>query len=315
MKSQNNEKQILITGGLGFIGHHLVKKLIREGYFPIIIDNLSNGSLSNLKKISKDKYFFIKADIQDYKKIQKKLLPFNPNTIVHLAAIHFIPYCNDHEDEVMKVNVDGTNNLLKLSKDLNIQKFIFTSSASVYGLSEKAHKETDQRRPADIYGRSKSIGENQVIKYSKNNKKCNYNIFRLFNVYGPNDLTPHFIPEMIKKIRKQKEILVGNINTKRDYVYVDDVVEAYVKIIKSTKNKKTNIYNVGTGTSIDGRQVIDLLAKNLNRSISIKQDKSLLRNVDVNNLQADITKLSKTYNWQPKNNINQGIKKICQKKN
>ncbi len=91
--TKDNKKQIIVTGGAGFIGTHLVTKLIRLGYFPIVIDNFSNSITSKLKTISKNDYFLVRSDINDANKILKKIKDYTPQTIIHLAAMHYIPFC------------------------------------------------------------------------------------------------------------------------------------------------------------------------------------------------------------------------------
>jgi len=155
-----NQKQILITGGLGFVGHHLVKRLVEKKYFPIIIDNSSNGSFYQLSNIPKQKYIFIKADIRNFKKIQKVISKFNPDIIIHLAALHFIPFCNRHPKDTLNINLKGTTNLLKIAMKSRINKFIFASTAAVYSPSESKHTEISVLKPSDIYGKSKKDSVN-----------------------------------------------------------------------------------------------------------------------------------------------------------
>ena len=164
-----NKKQILITGGLGFLGHHLIKRLITTNYFPIIIDNLSNSSLISLSRISRKKYFFVRSDIRDLKKIKQVLSSFKPIMIIHLAALHFIPYCDKNPKEVFEVNSKGTENLLKIAKEFKINNFLFASTAAVYAMSNRKHIEDSTLKPIDTYGRSKKLAEEKIISYSEKN--------------------------------------------------------------------------------------------------------------------------------------------------
>lgn len=308
-----NKKQILITGGVGFVGHHLVKRLVARKYFPIIIDNLSNSSLVSLSGISKKKYFFVKADVRNLKEIEKAILGFKPNMIIHLAALHFIPYCDKHPKEVSKVNLKGTENLLKIAKIFKINNFLFASTAAVYAPSNRMHTENNILKPIDIYGRSKKLAEEKIISYSEKNPTFKFVILRLFNIYGYDDNTPHFIPEIIKKIKNSFKISVGNLETTRDYIYIDDIIDAIFLIMKKNENFNNQIYNLGTGIGTSGIEVVKLVAYFFKKGLLIKQDKKLLRKVDRSKLVADIRKFSKKYNWSPKYNIKKGLKKLCGK--
>lgn len=312
-KKTLNKKQILITGGLGFAGHHLIKRLVAKNYFPIIIDNLSNGSLVSLSKISKEKYFFMKADVRNLKEIEKAISGFKPNMIIHLAALHFIPYCDKHPKEVLEVNLKGTENLLKTAKEFKINNFLFASTAAVYAPSNRMHTENSVLKPIDIYGRSKKLAEEKIISYSEKNSTFKFIILRLFNIYGYDDNIPHFIPEIIKKIKNSHKISVGNLKTIRDYIYIDDIIDAIFRIMKKNENFNNQIYNLGAGIGTSGIEVVKLLTRFFKKELLIKRDKKLLRKADRLKLVADIRKFSKKYNWSPNYNIEKGLKKLCEK--
>lgn len=307
------KKQILITGGVGFVGHHLIKKLIAKNYFPIIIDNLSNGSLVYLSEIPKEKYFFRKVDIRNLKEIERAISGFKPDMIIHLAALHFIPYCDKHQKEVMEVNLKGTKNLLRIAKKFKINNFLFASTAAVYATSSRRHAENCALKPIDIYGISKKLAEEMIINYSTKNSTFKFIILRLFNIYGYDDNIPHFIPEIIKKIKNDPKISVGNLETIRDYIYIDDIIDAILRVMKKNNNFNNQIYNLGTGIGTDGIRIIKLVTHFFKKRLLIKQDKKLLRKVDRPELVADIRKFSKKYNWSINYSIEKGLKKLCEK--
>jgi UDP-glucose 4-epimerase len=162
----NDKKVVIVTGGCGFIGKHLINKLIKGNYFPVIIDDLSNSSLKSIKKY-RHQILFIKQSILDLKGIENKLMQLNPYAIIHLAALHYIPYCIKYPQKTKEINVQGTKILLALAKNLKIDKFIFASSAAVYSPAERAHKETDKLKGIDIYGKTK-ISAEKLIRYFSN---------------------------------------------------------------------------------------------------------------------------------------------------
>lgn len=303
--------QVLVTGGVGFIGHHLVARLAGLGYCSVIIDNLSNGRISNLRGIDRRYYQVVKCDIRNFAELQEKLRNVSPKFTFHLAALHFIPYCIEHRGETTAVNIQGTKNILKISESLGVKKFIFASSAAVYRSSAKAHKEEEKTMPIDIYGRTKQLGEEIVKRVAKENHRCDYTIFRIFNVYGPLDLTPHFIPEMIKKIRRDKVVKVGNLKTKRDYVHVVDVVEAFTKIIETKEVNRHSIYNIGAGRSVSGYDIVRMIAACFGKRIILKEDNLLMRKMGHKELLSDTSRFSADFKWKPRIKVNKGIRQLC----
>lgn len=302
------KKQILITGGLGFIGSHLTKKLIDENFFPIIIDNLSNTNLKILKSFPKNSLAFVKSDINNKEKIISEIKNFNPEILIHLAGVHYIPYCLKNPKETKRINIGGTKTALKIAYAKGINKFIFSSSAAVYKPSDKEHKETSKLFPIEIYGNTKLQAEKKIREYCIE-KNIRYTILRLFNIYGSNDLTPHFIPSILKRIKKSNIVKIGNLETARDYIYVSDLVNVLLKIIK--KGEMNNeIYNVGTGKSTFGNEIIKIIEKIKGISIKINSDKDLIRKIDRKKLVANIQKLSNTYKWSPKYSVLNGLKKL-----
>jgi UDP-glucose 4-epimerase len=305
-----HQRQVLITGGLGFVGHHLVRRLIEKKYFPIILDNCSNGSTTSLSGISEKEYSFTKVDVRNIKEIEKTVSDFKPSFIIHLAALHFIPYCNEHPEEVLEVNVEGTENLLEVAKKFKIRNFLFASSAAVYAISGKKHTEDGLLEPVDIYGKSKKIAEEKLVSCSTKDPDLNFTILRFFNIYGDGDNTPHFIPEMVGKISNNPKISTGNLETIRDYIYIDDVVDAILLVLEKNEEFDNQIYNLGTSIGTKGIRVVRLIADYLGKEPSIKLDEKLLRKVDQPELVAEIDKFSREYKWSPNYNIEKGLKKM-----
>ena len=255
----------------------------------------------------------MKVDIRNLKEIEKAISSFKPDMIIHLAALHFIPYCDKHQKEVLEVNLKGTKNLLKIAKEFKINNFLFASTSAVYALNNRRCTEDSVLKPIDIYGKSKKSAEERIVNYSTKNSAFKFVILRFFNIYGYNDNTPHFIPEMIKKIKNNSKISVGNLETIRDYVYIDDIIDAIFRIMKKNKNFNNQIYNLGTGVGTSGIEVVKLITHFFKKELSIKRDKKLLRKVDRPKLVADIRRFSKKYNWSINYSIEKGLKKLCEK--
>jgi UDP-glucose 4-epimerase len=305
-------EKILIIGGAGFIGSNLAKKLTQKSYVTFVYDNFSSGRISNLKFLSKAR--ITKGDILNYQKITSCINKIKPDIVFHLAAIHYIPDCNKNPRKTHRVNVDGTRNVLKAISAFNPKPFfIFISSAAVYANSSSSLKENSRIKPICVYGKTKLLGE-KIAQNICNKSKIPFTIVRLFNVYGPNDRIPHVIPRIISQIKRRgRNIMLGNLKSKRDFIYVDDVSEALCRISKiKPKNK---IYNLGTGKEYSIENISKLFIKILkNRNLKIISKQNLLRKNERFNLKADISKIKRELGWYPKISLNKGIRLLLKEK-
>lgn len=302
---RKNKKIILITGGFGFIGSNLLLKIIDKKYDIVIIDNFSNANKKIYEKY-KSRLTVIKSDICD-KGLFKKLKNKKIDTVIHLAAKHYIPDCVANKGSTIKINIGGTNNILELCKRTSAKKFVFASSGAVYAPKNLKHKESDPVEPIDIYGKTKLIGERQVMTYCHKNN-ISYAILRLFNVYGKYDNTPHFIPAIVSRIKKEEILQVGNLNTFRDYVHIDDVVRLIFNVLE--RPAENDVFNVGSGKRHSGKQVINLIGKMKGKKIAIKKVSILTRKNDRKFLYSKITKAKKEYSWSPKIDLMTGLKDL-----
>lgn len=287
-----NGKKILITGGAGFIGSNLVNHLIKEDVEILVIDNLFVGNNKDLS----DVVGFKRVDIRS-EELKNVINDFEPDNIIHLAAIHYIPYCNANPEETFDVNVMGTRNLLKASEGI---KILFSSSAAVYPPLEGPMNE-NLFGPIDIYGKTKLIGEDLMGYY---NPKAI--IARFFNVYGPNDTNSHLIPEIFKQIGEGKrEIKHGNLTPKRDYIHVDDVCEGLIVLLKHGKSGK---YNIGTGKEYSVKEIVTIVSEIIGEEINIIKNENKVRKVEREHLLADITNIKIETGWKPKIDLKTGLK-------
>jgi UDP-glucose 4-epimerase len=296
-------KRFIVTGGAGFIGSHLVDKLLDKGHKVIVIDNLSNGRLSNLYK-SIDKIKFVKQNIQKSKIIDKHFK--NADYVFHLAALADIVPSIQNPKEYFDSNVDGTLSVLRCCLNHNIKKIIYTASASCYGISKEIPtSEKSQILPQYPYALTKRLGEELVLHWSEV-YNLNFTSFRLFNVYGPRSRTTGAYGAMFgvflaQKIANKQMTIVGNGNQKRDFTYVSDVVDGLLKSINNKKSDK-QILNLGTGKAVSVNQIV----KMLNGKKTFIPKRPGEPDITV----ADITKIKKYLNWKPKVSINLGIKKL-----
>lgn len=306
-------KKILVVGGAGFIGSHLTQKLVSLKYDVCVFDNLSNISKIYNNKLCKQVY----GDISNIKDISDCVKEFKPDIMINLAAYHYIPNCIKDPEKTIRVNVMGTKNSLEsIHKFSPNTKFLITSSAAVYKPDTKKHTEKSLIGPIEIYGESKKMAENVVEDYAKK-FNIKYSILRLFNVYGYGNNTPHLIPTIIDQIKNKKTISLGNINTKRDYIYVDSVVNAFIEIINNFNKNSNKIFNVGSGLASSAVDIVNIIENKLSNdkkytSKKIIINKSKVRISDRPLLLSDISKIKKSLNWKPislKSGLNKLIKK------
>ena len=291
----------IVTGGGGFIGSHLCEKLVKEGHSVTIIDNFSIGRKTNLEKI-KNKVKIINKDIRNYNSIKK--LFKNVDNVFHLAALADIVPSIENPDDYYSTNVTGTYNVLKLSYENKVKRFIYTASSSCYGIPKQyPTKETAAIDPQYPYALTKRLGEELVIHFS-NVYKLNASSLRFFNVYGPRARTSGtygavFGVFLAQKIAKKPFTIVGDGKQTRDFTYVSDIVDAIIKVSKK-KNLIGEIFNVGSGKTISVNKIAELLK---GKKINIPK-----RPGEPDITFACIKKIKRKTRCKPKISIEKGIK-------
>ena len=304
-------KRILITGGAGFIGSALIKELQQQAYEIFVIDDLSFGSRNfiDIKNAN-----FYKISLLEYEGIKKIISRLNPQYVVHLAAIHFIPYCNKNPLIAVNVNIKGTMNLLDSLRGLrNLKKLFFASSAAVYPVYEKALKETCRPNPIDIYGLTKLTGEYLCREFYLRTKTPTI-ICRFFNAFGPNETNPHLIPEIQKQVNAGKRIIkLGNLTPKRDFIHTFDMAQS-VRLLLEKFRRGVDVFNLGSGSEYSVVEIVRAFERQVGEEIKIEVDSARVRRTERMHLLADISKLRKFINWTPQIGIDEGIKTLIEPK-
>ena len=299
--------KILVTGGAGFIGSAVIAHLQKFNHEIFVIDNLSFG---NRKFINIDDNHFFLADILDEQTIDKIIGQIKPDYIIHLAAVHFIPYCNQHPYESSNINIRGTMHILKAAKKHKPQKVFFASTAAVYPIYDHAVSETHITGPMDIYGLSKLTGEHLCNEFHLETK-IPVVVCRFFNAFGPNETNPHLIPEIQNQVLEGKRIIqLGNLTPKRDFIHTFDMANA-VDVLLQNINEGIHTFNLGRGIEYAVTEIVDAFSVAIGEKIEIEVDQARVRKVEREHLLADVTKL-KSIGWLPKIGIEDGIKTLVQ---
>ncbi len=299
-------KNILITGGAGFMGRWTAKNLLDKGHRVWILDNLSNGFEKNIEEFRNKLQGFIIGDIKD-KELLSKLFGNNFDICVHLAAAIDVQDSIDNPEKSFNDNCLGTFNILEQCRKHNI-KMVFTSSALVYETAKPGQKITEEHPlcASCPYTASKINGENLVISYSKT-----YNlpvvILRPFSIYGPfqrGDSEGGVMSIFInKKLKGEPLEVFGNGEQGRDFFYIEDCAEFIVKACFSDKSVG-QIFNAGSGTEIKIKDLADKIAGN---EVEIKFIKHHHPHAEIMNMCADSIKAENILGWKPITSLEQGI--------
>ncbi len=291
--------KVLVTGGSGFIGSHLVDKLLANGDEITVIDNFSTGRIENLKHLQ-NHIEIIEGDLSNINNL--KNLIKGKQWVFHLAALADIVPSIQNPKEYFEANVTGTLNILQACVDQNISKFIYTASSSCYGVPEiYPTPETANIKTEYPYALTKRLGEELVLHWANV-----YDIpaisLRLFNVYGPRSRTSGtygavFGVFLAQKIAQEPFTVVGDGTQTRDFTFVSDVVEAM--IIAAHSNIKNEVFNVGSGKTISVNHIVKLLEGNY---VFIPE-----RPGEPKVTFANIEKIRDQLSWSPKISIEKGI--------
>ena len=294
----------VVTGGAGFIGSHLTKILVDQGHKVTVIDNLRTGKKENLESM-KEKIIFVKGDILDNKLLNETIM--DVDGVFHQAALASVQDSFSKPDEYNEVNVNGTENILKLAKK-NDFKIVYASSSSVYGNPESIPiKESDSKNPINPYAETKLRKEELAIKYSKMGVKVIG--LRYFNVFGKGQSREYagVLKLFLEKIRDGLAPKINGDGTQfRDFVYVEDVARANIMSMKSDVDHE--FFNVGTNTSITILDLAKTIIKYSNLDIEPIFGPALKG--DVMKTIADISLIKEKIGWEPKVMLEDWIKEI-----
>ncbi len=298
----------IVTGGAGFIGSNIVKKLVSRGHDVTVIDNLNTGKEENLELV-KEKITFLKDDILNVDLLEKETQGIDG--VFHQAALASVQDSFTKPDEYHDVNVNGTENILKLAKKNNF-KVVYASSSSVYGNPERIPiKETDSKNPINPYAETKLKKEELAIKYAEMGVKVIG--LRYFNVFGKGQSKEYagVLKLFLERIRDGLPPKInGDGKQFRDFVYVEDVADANIMSMDSNVNHE--FFNVGTNTSIT---ILDLANTIIKFSeLEIKPVFGPELQGDVRRTVADIESIKEKVGWIPRTFLEEWIKNIVSAK-
>lgn len=299
---------MLVTGGAGFIGSHLVEALVKEKHDVTVLDNLFTGKEANLSAV-KDKITFVRGNICD-ESVLKKVCA-KQDCVFHLAAIASVPYSVQHPLETHEINATGTLKVLLASKGANVKRFVYSSSAAVYGDEPSLPKtESSVIKPLTPYALTKLSGEQYTLMFSKLYGMETVAL-RYFNVFGPRQdpSSPYsgVITKFVSALKSGKQpIIFGDGMQTRDFVFVSDVVQANLKAM--TAEVAGRVFNIANGVQVSIKEMLAHLGEILKVKVSVKYEARQAG--DILHSYADVSEAKKVLRFSPNVTFHEGLELV-----
>lgn len=299
----SDKRRVIVTGGAGFIGSHLVERLLQEGHEVIVLDNFSTGRPENLAHVTGSAHLQVqRVDVADYEVIQP--LFAGADWVFHVAALADIVPSIQQPYIYHRANVEGTVAVLEAARSAGVRRFVYVASSSCYGIPDEfPTPETAPIRPMYPYALTKYIGEQYVLHWGKVYKLPCVSL-RLFNVYGPRSRTSGtygavFGVFLAQKLTDKPFTVVGDGTQTRDFTFVTDVVETLVTAAQSPLANQ--VFNVGSGNTYSVNRLVDLLGNEAGVVYIPK------RPGEPDCTLADITRIQTQLGWSPRVSFEEGV--------
>ncbi|HUI89675.1 MAG TPA: SDR family NAD(P)-dependent oxidoreductase [Anaerolineales bacterium] len=303
-------KRVLVTGAGGFIGSHLVERLVSNGAkVRAFVHYNSRGDPGRLQMVPADflaQVEFLAGDLRDAQTVREAME--GVEVVFHLGALISIPYSYRHPAEVAETNLMGTLNVLMACRDLKVERLIHTSSSEVYGTAQ--YTPIDEEHP--LHGQSpyaaSKIGADKLVE----SFHCTYDLpvvtVRPFNTYGPRQSGRAVIPTIITQALVNSLLKLGNVDTKRDFTFIDDTVNGFLRA-GETPGIEGRTYNLGTGEAIRVSDLVDKILQKLSKVVTTVVDPARLRpeGSEVMHLISDNQLARQDLKWQPVVSLDDGL--------
>jgi UDP-glucose 4-epimerase len=298
-------RRVLVTGGAGFIGSHLVERLVAAGEHVAVLDDLSRGRRAWLHPEAE----LHELDVRDSAAVTRAVAQTAPDVVVHLAAMHFIPAVEGAPELARDVNVNGTRGLLHALRQRPPELLLFASTGAVYPDRRGPIDETCAPQPLDLYGETKLEGERLVAELgASTGTRCV--VARTFNVVGRRETNRHVVPELVGQLRRRNmPVRLGNLESRRDYTDVLDVAAALHRLL-SASPRSADTFNLGSGKSVSVAELVQICEEILSRAIEVEVDAGRVRTTDRAELVADPSLLRETTGWEPTRSLRETVAEL-----
>jgi GDP-mannose 4,6-dehydratase len=302
-------EKVLVTGGAGFMGSALTRRLLQEGFDVFIYDNFVTGSMDNVKsKLQSDK--IIRGDIEGCKFV-KAVSDVKPVAVYHLAAEAYIPTSYNYPERFVRTNFEGTLNVLMTCKTFDVKRVVYYSTSEVYGGAQTIPmNEQHPTLPQSVYAVSK-LAADQLCRVLAKEQGIPVVVVRPFNCYGPRETHPYIVPEIISQLSKSDELVLGNLDARRDLTFVDDTARAVI-LLASKSNIDGQVFNVGSGVDYSVQDIVKATSSIMKSVPRIRVDKSRLRPFDLPRLLCDNSKVRNLTGWKPEVAFEDGLRRTVE---
>jgi UDP-glucose 4-epimerase len=302
----SEQRRVVVTGGAGFIGSHLVERLVRAGHDVRVLDDFSTGTMKNLADIRDERLVVHQVDVAEH----ATLAPLfdGVDWVFHLAALADIVPSVQHPLAYHRANVDGTIGVLEAARRAGVKRFVYAASSSCYGIPDQfPTPESAPIRPMYPYALTKYVGEQYVLHWNRVYKLPSVSL-RLFNVYGSRSRTSGAYGAvwgvfLAQKLAGKPLTVVGDGTQTRDFVFVTDVVDAFVCAVES--DVEGEVFNVGSGATYSVNYLVSLLGSDV---VHVPK-----RPGEPDCTQADIRKIGRLLGWQPKVRFEDGVRTMLER--
>jgi UDP-glucose 4-epimerase len=298
-------RKVLVTGSEGFLGRRLVDRLVAAGCEVHGLDRAAG-------RPSSEKYRLENIDVLDASRLLSYAVACAPDAIVHLAALTAHDEMVNQKTATLKINLQGTMNLLDACNASGARQFVYASTGKVYGRIERLPlSEEHPLRPRNVLGKTKVIAENLIDFYAQD-CPARMTVLRIFNVYGPGQRNSFLVPTILAQLAGGgSRVALGNIEDQRDYIYIDDVIDAFLCVLLRPEEEASAVFNVGTGVASSAADVVRTVGEVLQRRIAISTESSRFRGDEDPVEYADTAKL-RTLGWRPAHTLRQGLEKTVE---
>jgi len=307
MQKMQKNKKILVTGGAGFIGANLVRKLVSFPDFEVFVIEKRNTNLWRIKEIV-NRINIKYLDLENLDNLSQAINDIGPNVVFHLASYGVYPSFQTDLRRMIRTNIEGTMNLISSLKNQPILSFIYTGSCFEYKEKGSRLKEDDITDPLNFYALTKLTAGLFLKKFAEENNLPVINL-RLFTPYGYYEDGQRLIPYIILNALNNKEIKLSSANNVRDFIFIEDLTDFFLKIIESNQNYQGEIFNIGSGEERSIKDIVNIIEKLLDKKIDVTYGVKTSYYNEPESILADNTKAKAAFNWKINHNIESGIRK------